>query len=320
MARLFVTLQYLLPHHLLCRLAYALTRSRRPWLKNLLIRRFVEHYRPQMSDALEPDPLRYESFNAFFTRALRPSARALVGGPGRILCPCDGTVSLCGSIEAGTLLQAKGHRYSLEALLGADREWSERLAGGRFATLYLAPYDYHRVHMPLAGRLCAAWHVPGRLFSVNTATAARVPGLFARNERVVCGFEGEHGYFAVILVGALFVGSMSTVWHGEITPWRAARANGGAPVHPAPLAPGGVHRLALQNAADLLPRGAELGRFNMGSTVIVLLPAGSAHWDEAACRTGQTCRVGQTLGTLTGSSPQASGHGALPALPGTDRA
>jgi phosphatidylserine decarboxylase len=299
MARLFVTLQYLLPHHLLCRLAYALARARRPWLKNLLIRRFVQHYQPQMSDALEPDPLRYESFNAFFTRALRPGARVLAGEPSRILCPCDGTVSQCGYIEAGTLMQAKGHRYSLEALLGGDREWSERLAGGHFATLYLAPYNYHRVHMPLAGRLQAAWHVPGRVFSVNNTTAARVPGLFARNERVVCAFEGEYGCFAVILVGALFVGSMSTVWHGEITPWRTATGARGA-------RPGHIHRLEVPEAPGVVPRGAELGRFNMGSTVILLLPALSARWDETLCRAGQACRVGQALGALTDPARRGS--------------
>lgn len=314
MARLFVTLQYLLPHHLLCRLVYALTRSRRGWLKNLLISRFVQHYRPRMSDALEPDALRYESFNAFFTRALRPGARPLAGEPGRILCPCDGTVSLCGSIEAGKLMQAKGHYYSLEALLGGDRTWSERLAGGQFATLYLAPYDYHRVHMPLAGRLRAAWHVPGRLFSVNTATAARVPGLFARNERVVCAFEGEHGCFAVILVGALFVGSMSTVWHGEITPWRAAQRRA------ATRTSWDVHPLQTHVADGMLAAGSELGRFNMGSTVIVLLPAGSARWDEALCRTGQTCRLGEALGAVTGSSPGTRAAGERLALPGTDPA
>ena len=305
MGWLFVTLQYLLPHHLLCRLAYALTRSRRPWLKNLLIRRFVQHYRPQMSDALEPDPLRYESFNAFFTRALRPGARALAGEPQHLLCPCDGTVSLCGRVEAGMLLQAKGHRYSLDALLGGQREWSAQLAGGSFATLYLAPYDYHRVHMPLAGRLSAAWHVPGRLFSVNAATAARVPGLFARNERVVCAFEGEYGVFAVVLIGALFVGSMSTVWHGDVTPWRAAAA-----------APGGVHRLQPRGADLAQPRGAELGRFNMGSTVIVLLPPGSVRWDEALCHAGQSCRMGQALGVLTGAAALANPGAGRLAAPG----
>jgi phosphatidylserine decarboxylase len=290
MGRLFVTLQYLLPHHLLCRLVYALTRSRRAWLKNLLIRRFIAHFRPNMAEALEPDPWRYESFNAFFTRALRPAARRFAAEPRRILSPCDGAVSVCGSIQAGLLLQAKGHRYSLAALLGGNREWSERLAGGQFATLYLAPFDYHRVHMPLAGRLCAAWHVPGRLFSVNTTTAARVPGLFARNERVICAFEGEYGAFAVILVGALFVGSMSTVWHGEVTPWRGRAHDAGAV--------SGVHRLEPYASAQVQPRGTELGRFNMGSTVIMLLPAGSVLWDETSCRTGEVCRVGEPLGTL----------------------
>ncbi len=220
MSRPFVTLQYLLPHHLLCRLVHALTRSRRAWLKNLLISRFVRHYRPVMDDALEPEPQRYPTFNAFFTRALRPGARPLDGEQTQILAPCDGTVSVCAAMPAGALLQGKGHYYSLEALLGGDAEWTCRLSGGHFATLYLAPYNYHRVHMPLPGTLCAAWHVPGRLFSVNAATAARVPGLFARNERIVCAFEGEQGPFVVVLVGALFVGSMETVWHGEVTPWR----------------------------------------------------------------------------------------------------
>lgn len=281
MSRLFVTLQYLLPHHLLCRLVYALTRCRAPWLKNLLIGSFMRGYHPVMDDALEPEPLRYDSFNAFFTRALTAQARPLADAA--VVCPCDGTVSVATHLEDNMLLQAKGHEYSLEALLGAqDPQWVERLRGGSFATLYLAPYNYHRVHMPLAGRLIAAWHVPGRLFSVNAATAARVPGLFARNERVVCCFEGESGPFVVVLVGALFVGSMSTVWHGDITPWRGSAGRG-------------VHRLTPSTPVPLQqPVGAELGRFNMGSTVILLLPPGAPGWQKDLVP-GKTVRVGQPL-------------------------
>jgi phosphatidylserine decarboxylase len=277
----FVALQYLLPHHLLCRLVYALTRSRTGWLKNLLIGAFMRGYRPEMADAAEPEPRNYESFNAFFTRALRPGARLSPADGQAIASPCDGTLSIAGVMNGATLLQAKGHEYSLEALLAGQSEWVARLAGGLYATIYLAPYNYHRVHMPLAGRLSAAWHVPGRLFSVNQATAASVPGLFARNERVVCAFESDRGPFVVILVGALFVGSMSTVWHREVTPSRARR---------------GARALTPISDSDLaLPRGAELGRFNMGSTVILLLPPGAAHWDQSLA-SGATLRVGQGLG------------------------
>ena len=281
MNRVFVALQYLLPHHLLCRLVYALTRSRAPGLKNLLISAFMRGYRPAMDDAAEPEPRNYESFNAFFTRALRPGARPNSSDAQAIDSPCDGTLSVAARMNGTTLLQAKGHEYTLEALLAGQSDWVARLSGGLYATIYLAPYNYHRVHMPLAGRLSAAWHVPGRLFSVNQATAASVPGLFARNERVVCGFEGDRGPFVVILVGALFVGSMSTVWHGEVTPSRARR---------------GARTLAAVTDSELaLGRGAELGRFNMGSTVILLLPPGAAHWDQSL-QPGATLRVGEGLG------------------------
>jgi len=283
----FVALQYLLPHHLLCRLVYVLTRSETRWLKNLLIRAFMRGYAPEMADALEPKPLKYRSFNAFFTRALRADARPADPDRQRIVSPCDGTLSIAGSLHGSELLQAKSHRYTLEALLAAESDWVTRLSGGRYATIYLAPYNYHRVHMPLSGRLSAAWHVPGRLFSVNGATVARVPRLFARNERVVCAFEGDHGPFALVLVGALFVGSMSTVWHGEITPWRAASRPGGE-----------IHRLEPSSSADLWQsRGAELGRFNMGSTVLLLLPPGLARWD-ASLQPGAAVAVGQPLGSL----------------------
>lgn len=310
MGRLFVTLQYLLPHHLLCRVVYALTRSRSPWLKNRLIRSFVSHYQPRLADALEPDALRYESFNAFFTRALVPAARPLDGDPSTILCPCDGTVSFLGTdAGGGQLLQAKGRHYSLAALLAGDRVWCERLRGGSFATLYLAPRDYHRVHMPLPGRLRAAWHVPGRLFSVNTPSVAHIPNLFARNERLVCLFEADFGPFAVILVGALFVGSMSTVWHGEVTPWRKRGAPRAAQSTVGGMSAAGIHLLEADSGVSTWqPRGAELGRFNMGSTVILLLPAGTTEWDSARSP-GATVRVGQALGRL--HAARAAGPGEL---------
>jgi phosphatidylserine decarboxylase len=279
----FVALQYLLPHHLLCRVVYALTRSQTRWLKNLLIRAFVRAYAPDMTDAIEREPLHYRSFNAFFTRALRAEARPADPDPQRIVSPCDGTLSIAGIARGDELLQAKSHRYSIQALLAGDDACAARLAGAAYATFYLAPYNYHRVHMPLAGRLTAAWHVPGRLFSVNASTVARVPGLFARNERLVCAFEGTHGPFVLVLVGALFVGSMSTLWHGQVTPARAAA---------------GPRRLQLSTGAELWqPRGAELGMFNMGSTVILLLPPGAARWDPAL-QPGVRLRVGAGLGAL----------------------
>jgi phosphatidylserine decarboxylase len=287
MSALFVRLQYLLPHHLLCRSVYALSRSHWRWLKNSLIGAFMRAYRPRMVDALEPEPLRYPSFNAFFTRALAAGARPIDPDPQRIISPCDGTLSIASALQGNALLQAKGHWFTLEALLADTAHWAPALRGGLYATLYLAPFNYHRVHMPLAGRLLAAWHVPGRLFSVNSASVARVPGLFARNERVICVFDGEHGRFAVVLVGALFVGSISTVWHGQITPWRGA----GARTH-------GIHRLEPSREAGLWqPRGAQLGLFNMGSTVLLLLPPGVARWDPAL-QPGAAVAVGQGLGSL----------------------
>jgi phosphatidylserine decarboxylase len=218
--RLFVATQYLIPQHLLSRLVYRLTRSRIPTVKNALIKSFMRGFSPDMSDALQPDPLAYGSFNEFFTRALRPGARPIDPNGSILVSPVDGAISQMGRLDGSQLVQAKGHHYSLEALLdsGASAtDWASRFAGGCFATLYLAPFNYHRIHMPLSGTLCAAWYVPGKLFSVNAVTAAAVPGLFARNERVVCIFEEGPRLFAMVLVGALFVGSMETVWHGEST-------------------------------------------------------------------------------------------------------
>src|SRR5215469_4208235 len=283
-ARLFVALQYLLPQHLLSQLVRELTRSRVPWLKNALIRGFVAHFHPDMNDAAQPDPFSFESFNAFFTRALRADARPLDPDPAALLSPVDGRVSQLGRLDGSWLVQAKGHAYTLESLLAADTAWAETFRGGAFATLYLAPFNYHRIHMPRAGTLRAAWYVPGQLFSVNATTAASVPGLFARNERVVCVFGEGPLTFALVLVGALFVGSLSTVWHGEVTP-RQPRRRTELP-------------LDGSRAGLTLARGAELGRFNMGSTVILLLPPGRFEWLPALAP-GSTIRVGERLARLT---------------------
>jgi phosphatidylserine decarboxylase len=283
-ARAFVALQYLLPQHLLSGLAYELTRSRVRWLKNALIGSFLDRYHPDMGDAEQSDPFAFESFNAFFTRALRADARPLDPDPGALLSPVDGSVSQLGRLDGSWLLQAKGHAYTLESLLATDGSWAETFRGGAFATLYLAPRNYHRIHMPLAGTLRGAWYVPGQLFSVNAATAASVPGLFARNERLVCVFGAGRLSFALVLVGALFVGSMATVWHGEVTPRRPRRPT----------------ELPLDGSrANLsLPRGAEVGRFNMGSTVILLLPPASVEW-RATLAPGSSVRVGAALARLT---------------------
>jgi phosphatidylserine decarboxylase len=278
-ARLFVWFQHALPHHRLSRLMLAATRVRTPWFRNLLIRGFLALFKVDMSEAAETDPFRYGSFNEFFTRALETGARPIAAGAADLACPVDGRVSECGMLVGDSLLQAKGRHYSVIDLL-AGQDWAGRFSGGSFATIYLAPFNYHRVHMPARGRLLDTVYVPGRLFSVNAATAQRVPRLFARNERVLTLFEGEFGHFVVVLVGALNVGSMATVWAGDITP--AARRT-----------------IAHIPAADtVLDKGAELGRFNMGSTVIVLFQPGRVRW-RPSLAAGTAVRMGECLGELS---------------------
>jgi phosphatidylserine decarboxylase len=276
---LFVWFQYLLPQHALSRLVLRATRVRAPWFKNALIRAFLKLYTIDMSEAVQPEALRYASFNEFFTRALRADVRSLARESREIACPVDGAISELGKIEGTSLLQAKGRHYTLEELL-ASRGWAGHFAGGSFATLYLAPFNYHRVHMPLKGRLRETVYVPGRLFSVNAVTASRVPRLFARNERVLTWFDTDFGEFALVLVGALNVGSIATVWAGDITP---------APRRVASVLP----------AQDIsLEKGEELGRFNMGSTVILLFQKDRARWHDEL-RAGASVRLGQSLGRLT---------------------
>jgi phosphatidylserine decarboxylase len=283
--RAFVALQRLLPQHGISRIVLAATRSRVPAFKNALIRLFVRGFKPDMSDAVEREPTAYPSFNEFFTRALRAGTRPVDADPRAIVSPVDGTVSEAGPLSADRLLQAKGHEYTLRALLAVNPAWERSFAGGSFATIYLAPYNYHRIHMPLPGELRECFYVPGKLFSVNRTTAQLVPGLFSINERVFCGFDSGGLPFGVILVGALNVGSMATVWHGDVTP-RWHRVVTPLPVDDV-LAP------------TTLAKGEEMARFNMGSTVILLLPPGAADWQDTLVA-GRTLRMGERIGTLRG--------------------
>ena len=281
--RLFSAVLYPLPHHLLSRLVGRVARSTWPPLKDFLIQWFIHRYGVDMSLAQEPEPTAYPSFNDFFTRALREDARPLSADPREIVCPVDGTLSQIGDIREGQMIQAKGHEFSLDQLFGPENNCAEEYAGGRFATLYLSPGDYHRVHMPLAGMLRGMSLIPGRLFSVCPATARTVPRLYARNERLVTRYETEAGPMAVILVGAIFVGSMEAAWCGEVTPiqgkevrrWRY-----------------GEHRLPVR-----LERGQELGRFNMGSTVILLFGRDRMTWNQELAP-GQGMLLGQTIGRV----------------------
>jgi phosphatidylserine decarboxylase len=277
--RAFIGLQYLLPQHVLSRLVGWIAESRIGFLRDALIRAFLSRYPVDLAEAAQPTPDRYASFNDFFTRRLRAGARSFDAEPGAALSPADGLVSEAGRIAGDTLLQAKGIDYSVAALLGGDAALAAEFAGGDFVTVYLAPHNYHRVHMPLAGTLRIARFVPGDLFSVNAATALAVPGLFARNERIACVFDTVAGPMAVVLVGALFVGSMSLAWAGRI---RAA-----GPRRP--------RELPVRDPMIALDRGAELGWFNMGSTVVVLFaPQGPALLDGIAA--GRAVRVGERIG------------------------
>jgi phosphatidylserine decarboxylase len=271
--------QYLLPHKTLSRIVRAATRwTWRPW-KDFLIGRVVKAYRVDMAEAAQPDPFAYPDFNAFFTRALREGARQARGDGGTILCPADGRISQIGLVEDGRILQAKGRTYSVAELL-ADPDAAGRYRDGAFATIYLSPRDYHRVHMPLDGELVQTVHVPGRLFSVAPGPVAGIPNLFARNERLVCHFEGPHGPFVVAMVGAMLVSGITTVWSGKVVPAHA-RA---------------IVRRDWRGRGVRLARFAEMARFEMGSTVIVLVPCGRFD-PELGSETAVT--VGQRLGHLS---------------------
>ena len=278
--RAFGLLQRALPQHALSRGMHRLARSEQPAIRRSLIRFVLRSY-PQidLSEAAEPDPYAYPSFNAFFTRALRADARPVATEPQVLVSPVDGTVSRLGRVDPqGRMLQAKGLHYTPGELL-ADGTAAERYGRGQFACLYLAPYNYHRIHMPLDGRLVRTRYLPGALFSVNAATARTIPGLFGRNERVVCEFETAFGPLALVLVGALFVGSIETVWTGEVNP--PGRRGGGA----RPLESGEGRTFA---------KGAEIGRFNMGSTVVLLLGHEAVEFAQD-CGPATPVRMGQAL-------------------------
>jgi phosphatidylserine decarboxylase len=285
--RMAVLPQYLLPKQALTRLAGEVAGARGGALTTRLIRWFVDRYRVNMAEAANPDPAAYATFNDFFTRALAPGARPLADAA--LVSPVDGAVSQLGPVDGDAIVQAKGHTYTVQTLVGGDPELARPFLGGHFATLYLSPKDYHRIHMPCAGRLRRMIHVPGDLFSVNPVTARGVPGLFARNERVVCQFDGDHGPFVLVLVGATIVGSMATVWHGVVNPPR----------------PGAVRDWRYDGEhAVTLDRGAEMGRFLLGSTVVLLFPAGPLAFNPA-WRPGGEIRMGEAMADLQPNRPGA---------------
>ncbi len=256
--------QYLLPHHALSSLMSKLTHSGNKTWKNLFIKQIIRHYGVNMDEALIPDISAYNSFNDFFTRELKPSLRPLSTEANAIVCPCDGAVSQSGNITDGQIFQAKGKSFNTTDLLGGSTKRAEPFNNGIFTTIYLSPKDYHRLHMPLTGTLKEMVHIPGRLFSVNPATVNSVPNLFARNERVAAIFDTDAGPMALILVGAIFVSSVETVWHGVVTPPSITS----------------VQDWQYQENAPTLKIGEEMGRFNMGSTIIVLFGKNKAEWDS----------------------------------------
>lgn len=271
---------YVLPHHAISRVVHAATRWRTPWWKNALTGWFIRQYKVDLSEAQETDPRGYSNFNAFFTRALRPEARPLPEDPEVVVSPADGTISAIGQIDGGTMLQAKGRSFTVRELLGGDETLASRFHGGQFTTVYLSPADYHRVHMPAAGRLREMIHVPGRLFGVAAFSVRAIDRLFARNERVVAVFDTSRGPMAVVMVGAINVASIETVWAGEVTPPRGRR----------------IRRWFYRgNDARSFQRGDELGRFNMGSTAIVLFGPEQMDWLPELMPDQKVC-MGQALG------------------------
>ena len=286
-----VALQRAYPRRLLSRFVRHATRLRFPPLQRWLIRTVVRRYDVDLSDAASSDPSAWPTFNAFFTRSLRPEARPLPADPHAVAAPSDGTVQHADELAGAALVQAKSLTCSVESLLGGDREAAAALAGGTAATIYLAPRDYHRVHLPIDGSLAALVHLPGDRFSVNPATAQRIRRLFARNERVVFHFrDGSGRPFALVMVGALLVGGIETPWTGTVAD--LPDPDPGPNLGPNP---GPARRWELDGPG--LARGAEIGRFNMGSTVIVLFPPGAVRWDPAF-RAGAPVRCRQAIGRL----------------------
>ena len=271
----FVALQRLVPQHGLSRLGSRLAEAKTPWLKNLLIKQFIRTYNVNMDEAISDSLDDYEHFNAFFTRALKEDIRPIDQNKTAIVSPADGTVSQLGAIEAGNIFQAKGKSFSTSSLLGAHDEDSQRFLDGNFITIYLSPKDYHRVHMPVAGELVYSRYIPGKLFSVNDTTTQYVDGLFAKNERLVCIFDTAVGRCAVVLVGAMMVAGIESVWHGHYQPETVTTNH---------FKPGEV----------TLQKGEEMGRFKFGSTAIILFEPGKTSWSEHY-NSGTQTKLGELL-------------------------
>ncbi|CAM7820258.1 archaetidylserine decarboxylase [Leclercia adecarboxylata] len=280
--RLFVLVQYLVPQHLLSQLTGYVARNRVHWFKTLLINAFIARYGVDMQAARGETAEEYENFNAFFTRRLKAHLRPIAARPQDIASPADGTLGQFGTLESDTLVQAKGHKYSLQELLGGDTERTLPFINGEYATIYLSPRDYHRVHMPLSGTLREMVYIPGKLFSVNSVTTCAVPRLFARNERVVCRFDTAQGPLAIVLVGAMIVSSIHTVWHGLVSPHADL-----------------IQTFTYQetdNTAIRLNKGDELGHFMLGSTVIMLFGENQMQWDKAIL-SGKSINFGEAIAT-----------------------
>jgi len=288
---LFSKLQNLLPQHALSRFAGFMANCRVRWIKNRLIQYFVWRYPVNLQEAINPDPYQYENFNDFFTRALKPEVRPISKALNVLVSPADGEISQLGPIENGRIIQAKKHHFSVQDLLGGDPKQALSFLQGSFMTVYLAPKDYHRVHMPLDGEVTDMIYIPGQLFSVNHKTTDKISNLFARNERVVVFFNTSVGRVAMVLVGAMIVGSIETVWAGTITGSRKQQD----------LNLGERERLSIQKWHYDIPihyrRGEEMGRFKLGSTVIVLFEENKVLWDSGLTSTSQV-RLGQRLGEL----------------------
>lgn len=279
--KLFIAFQYIIPQHLLSRMAGWLGETSITWIKNPFSNWFVQQFGVNMSEAVIEDPTAYKSFNDFFTRALKDGARPIDTDANSIVSPADGAISQLGDIKNGRIFQAKGQDFSLTELLGGDLDTAKPFMGGKFATVYLSPKDYHRVHMPISGKLKTMVHVPGDLFSVNTTTAENVPRLFARNERTVCIFDTEIGPMAVVLVGAMIVASIETVWAGQTTPLKREIKTTHYP----------------QNDKIELQKGEEMGRFKLGSTAVVLFAKDVMDWDDSY-QAGSATVMGQKFASI----------------------
>ena len=280
-ARLFIALQHIIPQHLLSKMMWKLTRCEYKWLLKLILPFFIRQFKVNMQEAKNSDWKSYSSFNNFFTRELKEDAREVCSDKKLIASPVDGAISQLGEINNDLIFQAKGHAYSLTQLLGNREDLGETFKDGKFNTIYLSPKDYHRIHMPVDGTLTEMIHVPGELFSVSPTTVENVPALFARNERVICLFDTDAGPMAMILVGAIFVGSIETVWHGEVTPPSAKE----------------IRNWLYEDEEKSFAKGEEMGRFNMGSTVILLYAENKMNWAKEL-KAGQAVRLGEAIGSI----------------------